>query len=753
MPTILGTTGDDTLVGGAGADVIVGLSGDDRIDDGGGGPDELIGGTGNDTYYVSVRNNTIVEGVDEGIDTVRTAVATYFLNANVERLVYTGAGAFTGYGNALDNLIIGGALGDSLSGGDGFDQLYGGAGDDLLDGGTGAANTLVGGAGNDVYYVGAAGDSVVEAVGEGNDQVRTALSGYTLSANVENLTYTGTGVFFGYGNVADNVITGGATENLLFGYGGNDTLVGGNGPDKLYGGTGSNTLIGGFGNDIYYVDSSGDTVVEAAGAGVDYVYVTVPVYNQPANSDYLIYTGTGSFNATGWNIQSGSGDDVLTFSTTGWSTAGSLVPVPFRLAGGAGNDTYYVSGSYVVEGIDGGYDIAFTTGSLSANVEEINFVGSGDFTGSGWIEANIIRAAAGNDSLYGYLGADTLFGGAGNDYLDGDTEFNPFQTTSELPANADLAIDTLYGGAGDDIYSIRETIDVIIEAVGEGNDTVRTALTSYVLPDNVERLLFTGIGVSNQFNGTGNASDNLIRGGESADTLNGLGGNDTLIGLAGDDSLTGRNGANTLIGGTGNDSYFIGAADTVVENAGEGIDTVFGTTGLSSYTLRANFENFTWQLAQGAASVTGNALDNVIIAGSGGSSASTVSGLDGNDTLSSGNGSNIFIGGNGNDLIHGGAGADQFRYLGGEAGVDTITSFQSGVDKFALSRSYFTPSATVDFIQGFGLPPTTTNSTFLYDNTTGNIFYDDDGTGAFQAVLIANIGAGLTLSAADFIFV
>ncbi|MBW9056740.1 protease, partial [Rhizobium mesosinicum] len=67
-------------------------------------------------------------------------------------------------------------------------------------------------------------------------------------ANVENLTFTGSGNFAGTGNALANIITGGA---------GNDTLDGGAGAD---------TLIGGAGDDTYIVDAASDVVTEAAGA-------------------------------------------------------------------------------------------------------------------------------------------------------------------------------------------------------------------------------------------------------------------------------------------------------------------------------------------------------------------------------------------------------------------------------------------------------------------------------------------------------
>ena len=90
-----------------------------------------------------------------------------------------------------DDTLYGGNGVDTLYGGNGVDTLDGGSGNDLLDGGAGA-DTMTGGTGNDIYVVDDAGDVVTENASEGTDKVQASIT-YTLGANVENLTLTGTG--------------------------------------------------------------------------------------------------------------------------------------------------------------------------------------------------------------------------------------------------------------------------------------------------------------------------------------------------------------------------------------------------------------------------------------------------------------------------------------------------------------------------------------------------------------------------------
>jgi VCBS repeat-containing protein len=68
----------------------------------------------------------------------------------------------------------------------------------------------------------------------------------------------------------------------------------------------------------------------------------------------------------------------------------------------------------------------------------------------------------------------------------------------------------------------------------------------------------------------------------------------------------------------------------------------------------------------------------------GGNGADTLNGGAGNDSLLGGNGDDVLDGGTGTDTFTGGNGADTFL-LAANSGVDQVTDFQNGVDRFRLT--------------------------------------------------------------------
>lgn len=233
---------DNVLTGNSGANELTGGAGNDALT-GGTNADKMTGGTGNDIYVVDNAGDQTIEAADEGVDLVQSSI-TITLAANVENLTLTGSSAINGTGNALDNV---------LTGNSGVNQLNGGDGNDALNGGTNG-DKLTGGLGDDTYFVDNAGDQVIENASEGTDLVNSSIA-YTLAAEVENLTLTGSSSISGTGNDLDNVITGNNGSNNLQGGLGNDTLNGSGGNDTLSGQGGIDQLNGGDGNDVLTWDA------------------------------------------------------------------------------------------------------------------------------------------------------------------------------------------------------------------------------------------------------------------------------------------------------------------------------------------------------------------------------------------------------------------------------------------------------------------------------------------------------------------
>ncbi|MFG1395266.1 calcium-binding protein [Xanthobacter agilis] len=334
------------------ANAITGRAGNDFLD-GGAGDDTVTGGLGDDTYRVDTVGDTVTEAAGEGVDTVWTYLSSYTLPDNFENLFTWSSPNFTGIGNALANDIESGYGDDILRGGAGNDTLYADDGNDRLDGGSGD-DTLEGGAGADTYVVDSAGDTVTEAVSEGTDRVFTSLSAFTLTDNVENLTYTGASSFTGTGNSRANAITGGAAADVLNGGAGADTLTAGTGNDRLNGGAGDDTLVGeagndtltaGAGNDRLNGGSGDDTLV--GGAGTD-------ILTGGAGADTFIYTSVGSAVDTITDFSAAQGDLVDLSAID----ANTLTP--------ATNNTFVYIGGSGFSGSAG--ELRFSSNTLQADV-------------------------------------------------------------------------------------------------------------------------------------------------------------------------------------------------------------------------------------------------------------------------------------------------------------------------------------------------------------------------------------------------
>lgn len=395
-----GGSDNDSLFGGSGNDRLYGGSGNDILDGGDrnqlasyqSGDDSMYGGSGDDTYYVDSSGDTITEYANQGIDTVQSSIS-YTLGDNLENLTLKSSFSFyslNGFGNALDNRIIGNSDGNSL---------YGYQGNDTLDGGFGN-DSLYGGFGNDTYIVDSSTDRITEYSNEGTDTVESSVS-FTLSANLENLVLTGNNVIDGTGNGLNNTITGNNARNYLSGEAGNDTLYGGLGEDALYGGDGddhldggtptaydssTDALYGGNGNDYLLGGNNYDLL--DGGDGNDFLngYAGDDLLLGGAGQDTL-YGGSGNDDIDGGGgndyLNGGEGNDTL--------LGGGLSTGEFdTLSGGVGSDTFILGKWF------GGW-----SGGQSWSASVVFYQGDGHATITDWLPGvDKIETVLGSGSQY-----------------------------------------------------------------------------------------------------------------------------------------------------------------------------------------------------------------------------------------------------------------------------------------------------------------------------------------------------------------
>ncbi len=444
-------TGNDAgnhLYGGRGDDTIHGGSGNDTIE-GGRGADVMVGGGGSDTYVVDNPADVIVENPEEGTDAIIASIS-YMLGASVENLTLTGWDNLEGAGNELDNVIISNNGVNTLIGGDGNDTfvihhaldrivetstggidtvfadvsyaiaenvevliligtanldavgnaddntLIGNTGNNRFDGGIGA-DTLEGGAGNDTYIVDNAGDLLIEESNNGTDSVIAGVS-YALSANVENLTLSGSADLAGIGNELDNIIV----SNF-----------------------GVDALTGGDGNDIYFVHNSADQINETATGGHDTVYADVS-FALPTNVEILILLapdhvgGRGLFSGP-QTLNAGASGSPAYLNGVGNELDNTIVSSGGDdiLTGGVGADTFVFgvatpSDQGAILHVITDYDQGNGGGYNAVEGDQIDLSGllsSAVHQGSGQSLGTLVRAVASDAGAYLQIDADGVLNG------------------------------------------------------------------------------------------------------------------------------------------------------------------------------------------------------------------------------------------------------------------------------------------------------------------------------------------------------
>lgn len=548
--------------------------------------------------------------------------------------------------------------------------------------------------------------------------------------SLQDSLFGGTGDDTLLGNDAADFLSGGAGNDMIYGGNGNDTLEGGDGDDVLTGGAGADHLNGGAGlrDCARYSDAS--TGVRAdlrltafnEGEAAGDSYADIEDLWGSAFSDRLL--GNWAANL----ILGDGGDDILQGRMGDDTLIGGLGND--ILVGGAGADSLVggaglhdraqytdAEAGVLADLADAGRNSGYAAGDIYLEIEDLY----GSFHGDslcGNDTANMIWGDAGNDLLWGRAGSDFLSGGGGDDTLNGGA-----------------GADTLVGGSG-----LHDRADYSDAAEGVRADLLNAAANSgdaagdrYVDVEDISGSLFDDRLL-------GNWANNVIWGNAGADIMQGRGGNDTLIGGLGNDVLVGGAGADSLVGGDG----LHDRAQYTDANFGVRVDLIDASanTGYAAGDIFVEIED-----------IYGSFYDDQL---SGDAQNNTLWGDAGNDLIEGRAGNDTLIGGGGNDTLSGGTGADVFVFnrAPDARNVDTITDFETDLDVMHIAASAFaglSADMSLSEIFAFGSSATELAQRFIYSDVSGELYYDLDGSGAGEAVVVVHLTSGLDLSAANFV--
>ncbi|HVK11408.1 MAG TPA: hypothetical protein VM597_21745, partial [Gemmataceae bacterium] len=485
---------------------------------------------GAQTNYTAGTGQVIVYGL-AGNDTISAAAA----GIPVQLIGGTGADSLTG-GTRGDYLVGNNpgdyALANPYGGDTSADYLDGGDGDDTTDAGLGN-DTVLGGRGNDRHIVvpGSA-DLLIEPDVGGTDTIdyTYAFSAIDFSLAVTdapqavttNATGTHTVEIQGQfenliGSTFSDQLDGNAADNLITGGAGNDVIFGGDsvaaplpgttepppdGNDTLGGGLGNDTVTGGGGNDVVF---GGDAIASP----------TTP----PEDGDDSLAGGTGND-----TVRGGQGNDVIFGGDAIASPTTTTQPEDDSLEGGTGNDT--IRGGKGNDVIYGGDAIAspITPGSPTPSDNDSIDGGSGNDTVTGGKGNDVIFGGDAiaspttpgappvpdDDSLEGGAGNDTIRGGSGNDVIFGGDSIAAPTTPGAPPPPPEDDDDSVTGGTGNDTVRGGGGNDVIF-----GGDAVSTTING--IPTTVPESTST------------DPDDDTVEGGAGNDTVHGGSGNDTYF--------------------------------------------------------------------------------------------------------------------------------------------------------------------------------------------------------------------------------
>lgn len=493
--------------------------------------------------------NATLYAVDSGTSSAKLSVSG---NSNTVFVVGAAGLIVSGdtkiFGDAQQNVIVGGSGNDWLYASGGGDQRYGGGGGDIVIY-TGSDSITDGGTGIDWLAV----QSGVATINLGNaaDQ-----------STGDTVVVTGFENVDGLGNSSVLNLTGDSGANFVRGGIAADTLAGGGGDDAMCYDASDISTDGGAGNDTLYVNDASsrnykpDVLVTAnlanaadqvTGGGITTGFENV---DGSASTVALNLTGDAGSNI----LKGGNANDVL----DGGAGADTLV-------GGAGTDYIYYDAADISADAGAGVDILMlkaTTPSLTINLANTGnqILGGNIVTGFEYVHAvdmtagvivsgdannNTFNMGSGNDTIDGAGGIDALYGNGGDDRITYDA--------------ADSVAD---GGSGVDTLVVNRAAALTIDLRNADQVAGDSGTTTGF--ENVD-----GSGSTAALTLFGDVGANILKGGSGNDLLGANIGNDIIYAGAGNDNIYANVGDDIIYGGAGNDIYnFIrgDGADTIFEN-------------------------------------------------------------------------------------------------------------------------------------------------------------------------------------------
>lgn len=291
--------------------------------------------------------------------------------------------------------------------------------------------------------------------------------------------------------------------------------------------------------------------VQAPGANIDGKTGVDTLTFAAATGGVTADLGAGTASGPGFNVTMVNIEN-LTGSDYGDSLTGNAATNV--LSGGAGDDALYGGGGrdslYGGDGadlLDGGIAADNMAGGLGDDIYMVDNAADvvTELGGEGYdtVNASVTWKATASSSIEKIVLTGTASIGATGNGMTQEIVGN--SGANQINDGGGAAV--MKGGAGNDTYVVTNAGSTVVEDAGGGGDAILTTLDTFVMPDNIERLSYTGAG---NFHATGSA------------------GGETIIGGAGDDVLNGNGGADKLTGGAGADTFVFNASNqtTVVVN-------------------------------------------------------------------------------------------------------------------------------------------------------------------------------------------